>query len=114
MPDITGDQLRGHLDTMVLSVLERGPAHGLAIIQRIESAGSGLLHMKEGSLYPALYRLEGQGLVSAEWERDSGGRPGPRRKLYKLTRQGKSQLGRGRAAWETFVTTIGPIVGGSV
>ena len=55
MKSIGGDKLRGHLETIVLSVLERGEAHGLEVLRRLEEAGCGLLHLKEGSLYPALY-----------------------------------------------------------
>ena len=65
METIQGDQLRGHLETLVLSTLERGEAHGLEILRRLEEAGCGLLHLKEGSLYPALYRLEESGKVEA-------------------------------------------------
>src|ERR1700751_4405453 len=58
MEAIQGDKLRGHLEAMVLSTLERGEAHGLEILHRMEEAGCGLLRLKEGSLYPALYRLQ--------------------------------------------------------
>jgi transcriptional regulator len=112
MQNIGGDKLRGHVDTMVLSVLEKGDAHGLAIIKRIEESGSGVLHMKEGSLYPALYRLEKAGLVSAKWDEQTKGRRGPRRKIYKLTRKGRNQLARGREQWQQFVSVVGAIVGG--
>ena len=63
MKPIHGDKLRGHLETLILSVLERGEAHGLEILHRLDQAGCGLLHLKEGSLYPALYRLEEAGKV---------------------------------------------------
>ena len=112
MQSIGGDKLRGHLDTMVLSVLEEGEAHGLAIIKRIDEVGSGVLHMKEGSLYPALYRLERNGMVTARWEKETKGRRGPRRRIYKLSRKGRNQLARGREQWQQFVSVIGAIVGG--
>ena len=76
MKPIQGDKLRGHLETMVLSVLERGEAHGLEILHRLDAAGCGLLHLKEGSLYPALYRLEKAGKVEAVWEQGPHGRRG--------------------------------------
>ena len=60
MESIHGDKLRGHLETMVLSTLEQGEAHGLEILRRLEEAGCGLLRLKEGSLYPALYRHRGR------------------------------------------------------
>ena len=75
MEAIQGDKLRGHLEAMVLSTLERGEAHGLEILHRLEEAGCGLLRLKEGSLYPALYRLEAAGAVKAVWEAEAHGRP---------------------------------------
>ena len=72
MDAIHGDELRGHLEVMVLSTLERGEAHGLEILHRLEEAGCGLLRFKEGSLYPALYRLEAAAAVKAVWESGRG------------------------------------------
>lgn len=111
MNPITGDQLRGHLETMILSSLERGEAHGLEILHRLEAAGCGLLKLKEGSLYPALYRLEEAGKVQAVWEEDSQGRRGARRRIYRLTPKGKRELARGRQEWVRFVQVIGTLVG---
>src|SRR5215469_3732391 len=104
MQAINGDKLRGHLETLILSTLERGEAHGLEILRRLDEAGCGLLHLKEGSLYPALYRLEGAGNVEAAWEAESHGRRGARRRIYRLTRKGKQHLEQGRADWQRFVT----------
>jgi DNA-binding PadR family transcriptional regulator len=89
MEAIHGDKLRGHLETMVLSTLERGKAHGLEILHRLEQAGCGLLRLKEGSLYPALYRLEAAGQVKAFWEAEPHGRRGARRRIYRLTAKGQ-------------------------
>ena len=113
MPDIGGDKLRGHLDAMVLSALERGAAHGLEILRRLQAAGDGSLRLKEGSLYPALYRLERAGRVKAEWEQDTKGRRGPRRRIYRLTAKGSAALARDRADWREFARVIGGIVGGT-
>jgi DNA-binding PadR family transcriptional regulator len=113
MEPITGDQLRGHLETMILSVLERGDAHGMEIIRRLEAAGCGLLRLKEGSLYPALYRLEGDGLVVGAVVKDATGQRGPRPRNYRLTARGRRELNQGRAQWQQFVTVIGGIVGGT-
>src|SRR5262249_56410506 len=63
MQDISGDMLRGHLETLILSMLDQGQAHGLEIIRRLHESGCGALRLKEGSLYPTLYRLENAGLV---------------------------------------------------
>lgn len=111
MKAIEGDKLRGHLETLVLSVLERGDAHGLEILRRLEEAGCGLLRLKEGSLYPALYRLEESGKVEAVWEEESHGRRGARRRIYRLTAKGKRELAKGREEWVSFVQVIGAIVG---
>jgi len=111
MEPIHGDQLRGHLETMVLSTLERGEAHGLEILRRLEEAGCGLLRLKEGSLYPALYRLEAAGEVAAAWEEEPHGRRGARRRIYRLTAKGKRKLGEGRAHWQRFVRVLGGILG---
>ena len=108
---IHGDQVRGHLETMVLSVLEAEPCHGFDLVKRLEAAGEGSLQLKEGTIYPVLYRLENSGLVKAKWEDNSGGRRGPRRKIYQLTGKGKRRLDAGRAEWKAFVQIVGSIVG---
>src|SRR3954452_9969599 len=100
MEPIGGDKLRGHLETMVLSMLEHGKAHGLEILRRLEEAGCGLLRLKEGSLYPALYRLETAGEVKAAWEADPHGRRGARRRIYCLTAKGQRKLDAGRVEWQ--------------
>lgn len=110
MTKITGDELRGHLATLVLSVLARGEAHGYEVLRRIEEAGSGALELKEGTLYPALYRLEQAGLVSAKWETTKEARRGPRRRIYRLTTKGKVELDRSRASWRNFVSVLDRIV----
>src|SRR5271169_4734646 len=110
MEAINGDKLRGHLETMVLSTLEQGEAHGLEILARLEAGGCGLLRLKEGSLYPALYRLESAGDVRAVWEKAAHGRRGARRRIYRLTSKGRGKLNRGRGEWRAFVSTLGGIL----
>ena len=113
MKEIRGDTLRGHLETMVLSILERGDAHGFEMIRILEERGSGLLHLKEGTLYPALYRLEGAGLIEGQWESNDQRRRGARRRVYRLTRKGKGELARRRESWRDFVRVVGELVGGT-
>jgi DNA-binding PadR family transcriptional regulator len=113
MDAISGDKLRGHLELLILATLERGEAHGLEILRRLESGGCGLLTLKEGSLYPALYRLEEAGEVSAAWEKESGGRRGPRGRIYRLTTKGHRKLAQGRNEWQAFVTTLSGILLGA-
>jgi DNA-binding PadR family transcriptional regulator len=111
MAAIQGDKLRGHLEVMVLSTLERGEAHGLEILHRLEAAGCGLLQLKEGSLYPALYRLEEAGAVKAVWEPEPHGRRGARRRIYQLTPKGQRRLDAGRVEWRQFIRVLGGILG---
>jgi PadR family transcriptional regulator len=111
MAGITGDQLRGHLEMLVLATLEKKEAHGLEILRRLEAGGCGLLRLKEGSLYPALYRLESSGQVQAEWERESHGRRGARRRIYRLTPKGGRRLKQARGEFQQFTTIVGAILG---
>jgi DNA-binding PadR family transcriptional regulator len=113
MEPISGDKLRGHLEMLILATLERGEAHGLEILRRLEVGGCGLLKLKEGSLYPALYRLEAAGQISANWEREQHGRRGARGRIYRLTPKGNRALARGRNDWNAFVITLGGILGAS-
>src|SRR3984957_11805310 len=102
MKTIHGDTLRGHLETMALATLEQGEAHGFEILRRLTEAGCGALRLKEGSLYPALYRLEKAGLIASVWEDESAPRRGPRKRVYRLTSRGTRQLAVGRAEWQQF------------
>ena len=110
MADIHGDALRGHLEAIVLSSLKRGEAHGFEIMRRLEEAGEGVLKLKEGSLYPALYRLEQAGMIKGEWESGASGRRGPRRRIYRLTAKGSRRLEEARGEFRTFVSVIGGIL----
>lgn len=93
------DTLLPSLPTLlILSALERGPAHGYQIARRVEEDSAGILELKEGTLYPRLYRLEGEGLVVAQWETDPSGR---QIRTYELTEQGRGQLEQDRRSWNT-------------
>lgn len=111
MEALHGDKLRGHLEAMILSTLEQSEAHGLEILRRLEETGCGLLRLKEGSLYPALYRLEAAGEVKALWEDPDHGRRGARRRIYRLTAKGQRKLEAGRVEWQQFVRIVGGILG---
>lgn len=110
MPEIKGDALRGHLETLILSTLRQGSAHGFQILQRLESAGSGALKLKEGSLYPALYRLESAKLITGQWEDPSSTRRGPRRRIYRLTPKGRRRFTTAAAEFQQFVSVLTKIV----
>src|SRR4051812_50094461 len=112
MDAIDGDKLRGHLEALILSTLERGEAHGLEILRRLEEAGCGLLRLKEGSLYPALYRLEAAGEGKAGWGAGPHGRRGARRRIYCLAAKGQRTPDAGRAGGEAFLPGPGGPGGG--
>lgn len=114
MQPIQGDSLRGHLETLILSALSRGDAHGFEILQRLQQKSAGALQLKEGSLYPALYRLEQAGAIKGSWEDDSVSRRGPRRRIYKLTASGKRRLSDARQEFDRFVTVMGQLLGGAI
>ncbi|MBI5091365.1 MAG: helix-turn-helix transcriptional regulator [Candidatus Hydrogenedentes bacterium] len=110
MGRISGDILRGHIDTVVLAALEAREAYGYEIMQRLNSEGKGVFAMKEGTLYPVLYRLEDKGWLATRWESEDVPRKGPRRRLYRLTAKGKKQLAKYRNEWRQFVHVMGRIV----
>lgn len=108
-----GNLLRGHLDMLVLATVARGPTHGYKVLQRLELDGCGLFHLKEGTVYPVLYRLEEAGQIKGEWEAVESGRRGPRRRIYKLTAKGRRSLKQQRDHWAQFAQVINGIVGAS-
>ena len=114
MENINGDLLRGHLRSLILSALRQGDAHGFEILKRLELAGSGALQLKEGSLYPALYKLEAAGLVKGAWEKGDTPRRGPRRRVYRLTVKGGRRLDEARGEFQQFASVIGGILGATI
>lgn len=114
MRGITGDKLRGHIETAILSSLERGKSHGLEFVNRIEPVGSGALRRKEGFLCTALYRLEQARLVKGQWEGENTGRRGARRRIDQLTAKGRRRLVRDRQEWSDSVTVMSNALGALV
>jgi transcriptional regulator len=96
------DALRGHLDALILAVLESGPRHGYAIMEALQARSGGVLDLPTGTLYPALRRLERAGYVDSEWS-TVGGRD---RRTYRLTGAGRATLARERSDWQEFATVI--------
>jgi PadR family transcriptional regulator, regulatory protein PadR len=90
--------LKGHLDLLLLAAIARRPLHGYAIVEAIRERSGGELDLAEGTVYPALYRLEGAGLLASSWK-TVGGR---RRRIYRLTRRGRVRLEREREEWNAF------------
>jgi PadR family transcriptional regulator, regulatory protein PadR len=99
--------LHGTLDALVLKTLAGGPQHGYAIARGLETATGGRLDIEEGSLYPALYRMEKRGWIDAEWGISELQR---RVKLYRLTRSGRAQLARETEAWATFSRAVSQVL----
>ena len=97
------DLLQGTLDMLILKAVSLGPLHGYGIIQRIRQMSGEMLEVEQGSLYPALYRIEQRGWVSSKWDVNETGR---RAKFYTLTREGKSQLEAEEASWDRLVLAI--------
>lgn len=102
------DLIQGTLDLLVLKTLALGPNHGWAIGKRIQQMSGEVLQITQGSLYPALHRLEQQGWVASEWTTTGAGRDV---KNYALTKAGKKQLARELESWERLSAAIGLIVG---
>lgn len=96
------DELKGHLDGLILAVLASGPNHGYAVIEEIKRRSGGELALPEGTVYPALHRLELAGLLRSEWSTASG----RKRRVYSVTRKGSRELDVSRERWRRFATTI--------
>jgi PadR family transcriptional regulator PadR len=99
--------LHGTLDALILKTLAGGPRHGYAIAKFIEDASAETIVIEEGSLYPALYRMERRGWLEAEWGESELGR---RAKLYRLTDQGRAQLAAETATWRRFSSGVSKIL----
>lgn len=97
------DLVQGTLDVLILRTLALEPKHGWAIAKRIEQVSREVLQVQQGSLYPALHRLEQQGWIEAKWGETEGGR---KAKFYSLTRAGRGQLEREKAQWERLSAAI--------
>jgi DNA-binding PadR family transcriptional regulator len=103
------EMLKGHLDAIVLAALEAGPAHGYAIIEAIRNRSTSTFDLPEGTVYPALHRLEQAGLLSSAWTTPPGGR---RRRVYSLTKAGSAALAQRRKVWGRFSRAVDTLLGG--
>ena len=101
------DRLHGTLDVLVLKTLSWGPRHGYAIAQWLEDATDNAITVEEGSLYPALYRMERKGWIEAEWGMSELGR---KAKFYKLTVRGRQQLKTETAEWSAFARAVAVVL----
>jgi transcriptional regulator len=101
------DLLQGTLDMLILKALSTGAMHGYGVGQRIEQMAEEMLRVEEGSLYPALYRLEERGWISSEWGTSDNNR---RARFYKLTARGRRQLGVEEENWRRLVLAVGKVM----
>lgn len=107
MATVKKDRLYGTLDALILKTLSGGPRHGYAIAKWLEEKSGDALSVEEGSLYPALYRMEKRGWMEAEWGDSELGR---KAKFYRLTRDGREQLRRETAEWKAFVAVVSNVL----
>ena len=101
------DLPQGTLDLLILKIVALGPVHGYSIAQRLQQVSRDVVQVPQGSLYPALHRLENRGLLAAEWTETRTGRDA---KFYRLTRQGKAQLEMETASWRRLAGAVGLIL----
>lgn len=102
-----GEALKGHLDLLLLAVLSKGPAHGYAVIEVLRARSDGVFDLPEGTIYPALHRLESQDLLSSSWTEDSA----RRKRIYQLTPKGQQVLAKRQDEWQRFSKAISTTVG---
>ena len=103
MSSINRELLKGSIDLVLLAILERGPLYGYQIVKEVKAASQDVLLLKEGSLYPALHRLEKAGLVTSFWQAREDGAP---RRYYQLTHAGVEAVTARRSEWKIFTTAI--------
>jgi PadR family transcriptional regulator PadR len=101
------EELKGHLDLLLLATLGAGEFHGYALIEELKRQSGGTFDLPEGTIYPALHRLERAGLLSSRWSSVSG----RRRRVYELTRQGQQALDERRRSWREFATGVDLVLG---
>ena len=102
-----GEALKGHLDLLLLAVLQNGPAHGYAIIEALRQRSGGTFDLPEGTIYPALHRLEEDNLLCSEWSENSG----RKRRVYRLTLKGQQAFTARQQDWRRFARAVDATVG---
>jgi len=107
MATLSKDRLHGTLDALVLKTLSSGPRHGYAIARWLEEATADAIQIEEGSLYPALYRMEKRGWIEADWGTSEIGR---KAKIYRLTNAGRKQLRLETAEWSHFASAVSRVL----
>lgn len=103
------DLIRGHLEMLLLSLVAGGPAHGYSLVDTLRERSGSMFDLPEGTVYPALHRLESAGLLASSWS-DDGGR---RRRVYSVTKRGRSVLATKESEWRTFVAAVQAVLRGA-
>jgi PadR family transcriptional regulator PadR len=106
---MAASEVQGHLDGMVLAVLARRSGHGYAVAEELRRSSGGVFDLPEGTVYPALYRLERAGLLSSAWERHLG----RKRRVYAVTSAGREALGQRQSAWQRFAAAVDAVFTGA-
>ena len=107
MADAKSDLPQGTLDLLILKIVALGPVHGYSIAQRLQQVSRDVVQVPQGSLYPALHRLENRGLLAADWSETERGRDA---KFYRLTKKGRVQLEAQTESWRRLTTAVGSIL----
>ncbi len=102
-----GETLKGHLDLLLLAILSEEPAHGYAVIESLRNRSGGTFDLPEGTIYPALHRLESQGLLRSHWSEGAA----RRKRIYQLTLKGQQSLAQRQEEWRKFSKAINATVG---
>ncbi len=101
-----GEALKGHLDLLLLAAVRSRPSHGYAIIEELKRKSRGALDLADGTVYPALHRLESEGLLKSKWERPQGRRC----RVYSLTDKGRTALGEQHNDWKRFAAAMSAVL----
>jgi DNA-binding PadR family transcriptional regulator len=104
---MAGEDIKGHLDALLLAVVADGPVHGYAVVERLKARSGGRFDLPEGTVYPALHRLEGDGLLRSQWTVANG----RRRRQYELTVRGRAELGTRTESWRRFAIAVERVLG---
>jgi PadR family transcriptional regulator PadR len=103
---LRSEVLKGHVDLLLLATLRRGPLHGYGIVEKLRGASEGAFDLAEGTVYPALYRLERAGLLASKWTSTTG----RRRRVYRLTKRGRDKLASEQNDWKAFAQAVEAVV----
>ena len=104
-----GEELKGHLDLLLLAAVQARSAHGYAIIEELRRLSGGTFDLPEGTVYPALHRLERTGLLSSRWSDETG----RRRRVYEVTRRGRAALQAQERGWHRFSSAMNAVLKGT-